>query len=256
MSESKKYIPGLVSVITPAYNSEAFICETIESVVAQTYTDWEMIVVDDASNDNTESVLKDYQARDKRIRYVRLTNNQGPSIARQTGVKEAQGQYIAFIDSDDLWMKDKLEKQINFMRGNCCAFSCTAYQQVNERGVLLSKIIIPPLKADYDRVLLDCPVGNSTVMYDVSQIGKCFGPDIKNREDYALWLKMLKQVPYVWGLQEILTKYRIRKNSISRNKFKLIRYHWILYRDFEKLSVLRSLFHIGYWCLIKVLRIK
>lgn len=247
---------GLVSIITPTYNCGKFIAETIETVLAQTYTNWEMIIVDDVSNDNTEEVVKQYMDKDERIKYKKLDENSGAAVARTTAMKLAEGQYMAFLDSDDLWTSDKLERQLAFMKQNGYAFSCTAYEQVDENGKSLERVIKTIEKTDYNRLLLDCPVGNSTVMYDVSKMGKFEVPNIRKRNDDALWLQMLKKEKYIWGMPDVLMKYRIRTNSISSNKLSVIKYHWILYRDIEHLSVLRSLFHIGYWCVIKILKIK
>ena len=247
---------GLVSIITPTYNCGNFIAETIETVLAQTYQNWEMIIVDDVSMDNTEAIVSEYVAKDNRIKYKKLKVNSGAAVARTTAMNLADGQYMAFLDSDDLWTNDKLERQLAFMKKHDYAFSCTAYEQIDEIGNSLNKVIKTIKKTDYNRLLLDCPVGNSTVMYDVSKMGKFEVPNIRKRNDDALWLQMLKKEKYIWGMPDVLMKYRIRTNSISSNKFKVIKYHWILYREIEKLSVLRSLFHIGYWCVIKVLKIK
>lgn len=245
---------GLVSVITPSYNCASLIGETIESVLNQSYAQWEMIIVDDCSSDHTEEIVSQY--RDARIKYKKLEYNSGAAAARTEAMKMAEGQYIAFCDSDDLWMPDKLERQLRFMKENGHVFSCTAYEQIDESGKNLGRIMKPPKKCDYNRLLLDCPVGNSTVMYDVSKMGKFEVPNIRKRNDDALWLQMLKKEPFIWGMDDVLAQYRIRQNSISSNKMKVIRYHWILYRDIEHLSIPRSLFHIGYWCIIKLLRIK
>lgn len=247
---------GLVSIITPTYNCGKFIAETIETVLAQTYTNWEMVIVDDVSTDNTEDIVREYIEKDSRIKYVKLNENSGAAVARTESMRLADGQYMAFLDSDDLWMPDKLEKQIRFMKDNDYAFTCTEYEQINEEGKSLGKIIKTIEKTDYNRLLLDCPVGNSTVMYDVSKMGKFEVPNIRKRNDDALWLQMLKKEKYIWGMSDVLMRYRIRTNSISSNKFKVIKYHWILYRDIEHLGVIRSLFHIGYWCVIKVFKIK
>lgn len=247
-------IEDLVSVITPAYNCAAFIGETIESVLAQTYTKWEMIIVDDQSKDNTEDIVKKYT--DSRIKYKKLKKNSGAAVARTEAMRLAEGQYMAFCDSDDLWMPDKLERQLVFMKKKGYVFTCTAYEQIDEESKPLGRIITPKERCDYNRLLLDCPVGNSTVMYDVSQMGKFEVPNIRKRNDDALWLQMLKEEKYIWGMSEVLMKYRIRSNSISSNKLKVIKYHWVLYRKIENLSVPRSLFHIGYWCAIKILKIK
>lgn len=246
----------LVSVITPTYNCAKFIARTIDSVIAQTYGNWEMIIVDDRSSDNTKEIVEEYIKNDSRIKYHLLEANSGAAVARTTAMKLAQGAYIAFLDSDDVWMPDKLERQVKWMQENNYAFSCTAYEQIDEDDNLLGKTIKTVEKTDYNRLLLDCPVGNSTVVYDVEKMGKFEVPNIRKRNDDALWLKMLKKEKYIYGMPDVLMQYRIRKNSISSNKFKLIKYHWILYRKIEHLSVVRSAFHICYWCLIKVLHIK
>lgn len=246
----------LVSIITPTYNCAKFIGRTIESVQAQTYTNWEMVIVDDRSKDNTKEIVDGYMKDDPRIKYHLLDENSGAAVARTTSMKLAKGSYMAFLDSDDIWTSDKLEKQIEWMEQTGHAFTCTAYEQIDEEDNLLGKTIKTITKTDYNRLLLDCPVGNSTVMYDVQKMGKFEVPNIRKRNDDALWLTMLKKEKYIWGMPDVLMKYRIRQNSISSNKFKVIKYHWILYRDIEHLSVLRSIFHIAYWCVIKVLKIK
>jgi len=246
----------IVSIITPTYNCAQFISETIESIQAQTYKEWEMIIVDDCSKDNTKEIVEKFAKRDKRIKYHCLKKNSGAAIARTKAMELATGDYMAFCDSDDLWFSDKIEKQLKFMIDNNYAFTCTAYEQIDEESKKLNKIIKTVKKTDYNRLLLDCPVGNSTVMYNVKKMGKFIVPNIRKRNDDALWLQMLKKEKYIWGMPEVLMKYRIRKNSISSNKFKVIKYHWELYRNIEHLSVLRSIFHICYWCIIKVLHIK
>lgn len=249
-------IKGLVSVITPTYNCGRFIAETIEAVQAQTYTDWEMIIVDDCSTDHTKEVVEGYMQTDSRIKYHCLETNSGAAVARTKAMELAQGEYMAFCDSDDLWMPEKLSKQLAFMQEKGYAFSCTAYEQIDEDGKSLDRVIKTIEKTNYDRLLLDCPVGNSTVMYNVGVMGKFQVPNIRKRNDDALWLQMLKKETYIWGMPDVLMRYRIRSNSISSNKLKVIKYHWILYREIEHLSILRSAFHICWWCFLKVFRIK
>lgn len=249
-------VKGLVSVITPTYNCGNFIAKTIESIQAQTYTNWELIIVDDCSTDKTKEVVNFYIAKDKRIKYYCLKTNSGAAVARTKAMQLAQGEYMAFCDSDDIWMMDKLKKQIAFMEQTGHAFTCTAYEQIDEADKLLGKTIKTIEKTSYNRLLLDCPVGNSTVMYHVGVMGKFEVPNIRKRNDDALWLTMLKKEPYIWGMPDVLMRYRIRKNSISSNKLKVVKYHWILYRDIEHLNVFRSVFHIVYWCFLKVLHIK
>ncbi len=245
-----------MSIITPTYNCGAYIGKTIDSVIAQTYLEWEMIIVDDCSDDDTKVVVFEYIKKEPRIKYYCLEENSGAAVARTRAMQLAEGRYMAFLDSDDIWKPDKLELQLKFMKEEKHAFCCTTYEHIDEAGNKLNKIIKAVKKVDYNRLLLDCPVGNSSVMYDVSVMGKFEVPNIRKRNDDALWLKMLKKEKYIWGMPDVLMEYRIRENSISSNKFKVIKYHWILYRDIEKLSVARAVFHICYWCLIKVLHIK
>ena len=246
----------LISIITPTYNCAKYIGETIESVINQTYKNWEMIIVDDCSTDNTKEIISNYSSKDMRIKYYCLEINSGAAIARTKAIELAKGNYIAFLDSDDLWLPNKLEYQLNVMKKNMWNFTCTDYEQIDENGNSLEKVVKAIPKTDYNRLLLDCPVGNSTVMYYVDMMGKFIVPNIRKRNDDALWLQMLKKEKYIYGINNVLVQYRIRDNSISSNKFKLIKYHWILYRDIEHLSVIRSTIHILIWVVIKLLRIK
>lgn len=247
---------GLVFIITPTYNCAQYIGETIDTVISQTYINWEMIIVDDCSSDDTDKIVSKYQKRDSRIKYYRLANNSGAAVARTVAMRLASGKYIAFLDSDDLWMPNKLFVQLDFMIKNGYAFTCTSYEQINESGKTLNRIVRAVSRVNYNRLLLDCPVGNSTVMYDVSKMGKFEVPNIRKRNDDALWLKMLRVEPYIWGIPNVLVKYRIRPNSISVNKFSLVKYHWHLYRKIEQLNLLRSVFHVFFWCFLKIFRIK
>ena len=246
----------LVSIIIPTYNCGKFIGETIESALKQTYKNWEMIIVDDCSKDNTNEVVEKYSKEDSRIKYYALSKNSGAAIARTKAMEIASGKYMAFLDSDDLWVKDKLQKQITFMKNNDYNFTCTAYEQIDEDGGTLDRIIKAIPKTSYNRLLLDCPVGNSTVMYNVEMLGKFVVPNIRKRNDDALWFQILKKEKYIYGIPEPMMKYRIRNNSISSNKVSLVKYHWKLYREIEHLSVLRSTFHIFCWGLLKVFKIK
>lgn len=249
-------IEGLVSIITPTYNCEKYIRETIDSVIKQTYTNWEMIIVDDCSIDNTKEIVQEYIQKDERIKYIILKENSGAAVARTKAMQLANGQYMAFLDSDDIWLEDKLEKQISFLKANNYNIICSSYKQIDECGNELNKIIKTKIKTDYNHLLLSCPIGNSAVLYNVDQLGKFSVPDIKKRNDDALWLQILKKEKYIYGMPEVLMVYRVRANSISSNKLVLIKYHWQLYRKIEKLSVIRSAFHICFWILIKVLKIK
>jgi teichuronic acid biosynthesis glycosyltransferase TuaG len=245
-----------ISVIMPTYNSERYIKKAIGSVLSQTYKNLELIIIDDCSSDATKEIILDISRHDTRIKFFRLDENSGAAVARNLGIKNATGKYLAFLDSDDEWYQKKLELQIDFMEKNNYNFTCTAYERIDELGDKINKITRPAKKANYNRVLLDCPIGNSTVVYNLEVLGKFEIPNIRKRNDDALWLKILKKEPYIFGLNQVLSKYRIRKNSISSNKFDLIKYHWILYREIEGLSIFRSLFHIFIWILIKIFKIK
>lgn len=246
----------LVSIIMPTYNCAKFIEETILSVLNQTYKNWELLISDDCSTDNTQEIVEKYSKNDLRIKYNKLKENVGAAMARNDAMERANGYYMAFLDSDDLWDNDKLKLQIEFMEKNNYNFTCTAYRQIDEGGNILGKVIKTNHKTSYNGVLLNCPVGNSTVMYNVNSLGKFEVPNIRKRNDDALWLKILKKERFIYGMNDILMSYRVRKNSISSNKLDLVKYHWYLYRDIEHLSVIRSLFHIVCWGIIKILKIK
>ncbi|SDN19717.1 teichuronic acid biosynthesis glycosyltransferase TuaG [Actinomyces ruminicola] len=248
--------PGLVSVIMPAYNSEAFIEQAVRSVQAQTYTAWELIIVDDCSTDGTAELAHELSREDSRIRCLRLSCNSGAAVARNCAMNDARGQYMAFLDSDDLWHPDKLEKQLQFMTAESLSFTCTAYQQVTGPGMRKGRVIRSPKRISYRRLLLDCPVGNSTVMYDVSRMGKFEVPDIRKRNDDALWLRMLRTEPFIWSIPDVLAYYRVRSGSVSSNKLSLVKYHWTLYRRIERLGVVTSVYHLIAWGVIKVFRLK
>lgn len=246
----------LVSIVMPTYNCAKYIGESIDSIINQSYIHWELIIVDDCSSDDTNNIVQLYLSKDRRIFYHKLTSNSGAAIARNKGMNEAKGTFIAFLDSDDLWATEKLEKQINFMKDNSYAFTFTTYAQINEQGIENGFVVKAKNKVDYNNVLLSCPIGNSSVIYNCETLGKFEVPNIRKRNDDALWLKILKKEKYAFGLNETLMQYRVRRDSLSHNKFKLIGYHWYLYRNIEKLSVARSSYHIVCWILIKLLRIK
>lgn len=241
----------LVSVIMPTYNCGEYIAEAIKSVQAQTIPDWELLIVDDCSQDDTESVVKKF-LNDNRIRYEKLPGNGGPAVARTQGLRKADGHYIAFLDSDDIWFPQKLESQIAFMEKEDVAFSCTAYKQIDEKGNDLSVELYPPQKTDYKKMLmLSNPIGNLTVMYNQTKLGRYEVPSIKKRNDFALWLKILHDTPYCAGMQNVLAAYRVRTNSVSSNKLKQAKYHWQLYRKIEKLHLWTAVWAMICWAWVK-----
>jgi len=234
----------LVSIIMPAYNCGDFIGIALDSVVAQTYQNWELIVVDDCSTDNTAEIVKEYMRRDSRIKYLRLDKNSGAAVARNTAIDIAKGKYIAFLDSDDVWFPNKLSKQIEFMKKNGYTFTCTSYTKIDEKGNYL-RTVKARIKNDYEDILKNCP-GNSTVIYDSEKLGKFKVPNIRKRNDYVMWLQVIKKAKYLYGLQEPLSSYRIRRGSLSKNKLTLVKYHWKVYREIEKLPLLKSVYLIIY----------
>jgi teichuronic acid biosynthesis glycosyltransferase TuaG len=245
----------LVSIIIPAYNCEKFIGLTLDSVIFQTYNNWEAIIVDDCSTDNTARVIKEYISKDSRIKYFRLEKNSGAAMSRNKAIDIATGRYIAFLDSDDIWVPEKLEKQINFMESNKYNFTCTGYSKIDEQGNPLKEYRSAKLKSDYNGVLKTCP-GNSTVIYDSANLGKFKIPNIKKRNDYVMWLQILKKEKFLYGYNEALGSQRMRDGSISSNKFSLIKYHWKVYREIENLSLLKSTYLVFYWCMVSALKLR
>lgn len=243
----------LVSVIMPTYNCGKYISQSIDSVIAQTITDWEIQIVDDCSTDNTKEIIKPYLDNYPNIHYYVLPTNGGPAVARTEAIKKANGKYVAFLDSDDLWKPNKLEKQIAFMEQNGIDFSATGYSLMDENGNDLYTALIPPNKTDYKKMIrLSNPIGNLTVIYNQEKLGKFEVPLIKKRNDFALWLQILKKTEYCYGFDDVLSVYRIgRSGSVSNNKLKQAKYHWQLYHDIEKHGFIRSLYEVGCWAFVK-----
>lgn len=232
------YTKELVSIVMPSFNSENVIEDSINSVLNQTYSNWELLIVDDCSSDNTVEVVRKIAKKDKRIKLTVLDKNSGAGIARNQAIRQAKGKFLAFIDSDDLWMSNKLEKQIKFMNENNYYFTSTNFNEI-EDGKIEERVTLSHPKLDYIGVLKYCP-GNSTVMYNAEKLGKFYAPDIKKRNDFATWLQVIKKTKYLYGLNETLTTYRIRKGSLSKNKTNLVKYQWKVYREFENLSLIMS----------------
>lgn len=243
-----------VSIITPSYNSENYICKTIESVLKQSFSDFEMIIADDCSKDNTVSIIKKYTEIDKRVKLIELNKNGGAGNARNAALSMANGDFIAFLDSDDTWQKEKLEKQVNFMKENNYLFSFTSYIKVNGTTGEIEEKINAPSKVTYESALYKNPIGCLTAMYDRSVLGTQYFSKIRRRQDYALWLKILKITPG-YGLNEFLSNYTNRDESISSNKLKLISYEWNIYRKEEQLPFLTSTFYLTTAILSRLVRI-
>ncbi|MGF9965821.1 glycosyltransferase family 2 protein [Bacillus rhizoplanae] len=245
----KLYIPKsntypCVSVITPSYNSARFITETIQSVQQQTYEQWEMIIIDDGSTDDSVSIITEYIKNDSRIRLLSLKQNVGIAAARNIGLKEARGKYVAFLDSDDIWFPHKLYEQISFMKEKNVAFSYTSYCYINEDGENLDVHVQAPVALDYYDLVGNTVIGCLTVMLDRTKIPHVEMPMIRP-EDTALWLSLLKQGYKANGLQQVLAKYRIVNNSVSRNKLKAALQYWKLLRQQESFHVVKAAFYFS-----------
>ena len=232
----------LVSIIMPSYNSGLFIAESIRSVQAQTLVEWELIVSDDMSSDDTIAIVRDAASRDDRIVLLEAGTNGGPAAARNAAIAAARGRYIAFLDSDDIWKPEKLEKQLAFMRERGIAFSFSSYDRVQEDGsfVDVHRVARPVAYSDLAK---HCSIGCLTAVYDTAQLSKVYMPEIRKRQDFALWLKLLKQVELAYPLPESLAVYRIRKSSVSSNKRVAARYTWSVYRDVEGLGLLTASYY-------------
>ncbi len=232
----------LVSVITATYNSEAFVLETIASIRNQTFDDWELLITDDCSTDGTFQLLEEAAAEDLRVKVFKLETNGGAGIARNHSIAQAKGRFIAFCDSDDLWMSEKLERQMAFM-GSGVNFSFTAYELVDEAGKALRKIVDGGQDGSFeykDMLKKKATLGCSTVMIRKGAYPDLMMPLLRTGQDYAFWLKLLKTGSRAHLLSKVLTQYRITPNSISRNKVKKAKRRWEIYRKVEKLPFLYS----------------
>lgn len=239
---------NLVSIITPIFNSSTYIDTTIKSIIAQTYKNWELILIDDGSEDNSIAIIEPFIAMDKRIKLIKHAKNLGVASARNSGTKMAKGKFIAFLDSDDTWDKDKLRIQINFMQNNNCALSYTAYRKINTTGITLTEKIEVPDEVNYNSLLRHNVIAFLTSMYDVSVIGKRYFTNI-GHEDFVFWLDILKENHIGLGINKVLASYRIHHSSLSHNKFKAAKYTWKIYRQNQKLPFLRSLYYFSNYML-------
>ncbi len=247
----------LVSIVTPVYNLEKFITKTMDSVRAQSLEAWELLLVEDGSKDESVSVIRKYleETGDERIRLIIQEKNGGAARARNRGVKEARGRYLAYLDGDDLWTADKLKKQVRFMEETGAAFSFTGYEFADENGRGLGKIVRVPSVIDYKEALKNTTIFTSTVMFDLKQIPKekLEMPLIKS-EDTALWWRILREGRLAYGLDENLVRYRRAGKSLSSNKLEAVRRIWNLYRKAEGMGILSSAYHFCFWAVRAVKR--
>ncbi|HHH7866802.1 TPA: glycosyltransferase family 2 protein, partial [Escherichia coli] len=246
----------LVSIITATYNSERFVLDTYNSIANQTYKNWEWLVTDDCSKDNTVELLKKLSVVDNRIKLYKNETNSGAAVSRNKCLENCKGDYIAFLDSDDIWMPDKIEKQLSFM-GENIDFSFTGFEIMDENGICSGHLIdaspIRPLTY-YDMLKKCATLGCSTVMLRARAFEKIEMPLLRTGQDYATWLALLKEGKKAYLIPETLTKYRIVKNSISRNKFKKACRQWEIYRRVEGINIIMTFYYFAHYAIKAMVR--
>lgn len=246
-----------VSIIVPVYNAEKYIVETMEHVAAQTYEDWELLLVVDGCGDDCARVIREYQKTtgEKRLRLMVNEENMGAARSRNRGLLAARGRYIAYVDADDLWKPEKLERQLQYMREKQAAFVFTGYEFADEEGAGTGRVVHVPSRLTYREALKNTTIFTSTVMFDTQRISREMleMPEIKS-EDTALWWKVLREGHTAWGLDQNLVLYRRPRQSLSSNKLEAVRRIWNLYRRAEGLSVPYSLYNFCFWAWRAVMR--
>ena len=236
----------LVSIITPNFNAVKFISQTINSVLNQTYENWEMLIVDDCSSDNSVEIIEKFASEDSRIKLFKLTQNSGPAICRNKGIEMARGSFITFIDADDLWKPEFLKASIQ-QEKKSFGFVFASYHCYNENLEPIFKDFIVPKKVTYHDILKQNSISCLTAFINIEKLGKFKMPNVMYRQDMGLWLRYLKTIDYAIGIEKPLAIYRIREKSHSRNKFKLLKHQWFFYRNVEGISFLKTCYYFSYW---------
>lgn len=239
---------GLVSIIVPVYNAERFLEDTIKTVQDQTYENWELLLVNDCSKDNSKKVADKYLSN--KIKWIDMEKNSGAALTRNKGIEKSTGEFLCFLDADDLWDEDKLKKQIEFMRNNKCEFSFTGYEFADENGKPIGKKVFVPEKINYKQALKNTTIWTSTVMLDMTKLTKedVYMPNVRRGQDTATWWKILKKIDYAYGLNENLSYYRRTDESLSANKITALKRTWNLYRNVEKLGLISSCYNFCWYC--------
>ena len=239
----------LVSIIVPVFNAEKFLDETINTVLNQSYQNWELLLINDCSKDDSKEIYKKYK-KDDRIIWFDQEKNGGAALARNKGIELSKGKYLCFLDAEDLWEKDKLEKQLNFMKKNNCEFSFTGYEFADEKGIPNGKKVKVPAIITYKQALKNTTIWTSTVMFDMNKLSKdsIYMPNVKRGQDTATWWKVLKKIKCAYGLNEVLSYYRRTNESLSANKLTALKRTWNLYRNVEKLGVFSSVYNFCWYC--------
>ncbi len=248
---------SLVSIIMPLYNGEKFIKITLESVLKQTYKNWELLITNDGSKDNSPKIVEEYAKKDERIKLFNQVNK-GSAAARNNSLKEANGKYIVFLDSDDIWEDNFLEKQIKFLKEKNASLVFSSYKRINEDGKEILDPFIVSEKVGYKDLLKTCSLTCLTSIYDREKTGIVyFNEKLKSlRDDYVMWLTMLKKIDFAYGNKEILASYRIFSNSTTGKKFKVLKPQFLVYYKIEKLGIIRSLYYFINWIFISLKKYK
>lgn len=247
MAEKLQYTPGLVSIVTPVYNAERFIGSTIRSVMAQTYTRWEMLLIDDCSADNSAHIIQELAEKDERIKYFRLPQNGGAAVARNEAIQRATGEYLAFLDSDDLWEPEKLQEQVTLADSNE-PFVFTAIKTVNEQEEIIKDYVWIPETTDYRHLLRQTVIATSSVMLHRPTIGTFTMPLRRSGQDYATWLMLLRRVKRARGIQKALTTYRVSSNSLSSKKLDSIKQVFSIQTKDEHISKISAAINTLHFC--------
>lgn len=247
LSKVIRHVPQVVveekvSIITPVYNGEKYISEMIESIMRQTYQNWELLITDDNSTDNTVDIIKEYQRIDDRIFLYQLNENLGAGSARNYSIKQAKGRYISFCDADDMWIPEKLKHQVDFMESESLSFTYSSYHVMDEDGRLLSTIKAP-IELTYSMMLKNNYVGCLTAIYDSERLGKIFMSTLRRRQDWILWLEVFSVIGKSKGISLPLAIYRKRSNSLSSSRLLSLRYTWLVYRNARKYTFMQSGFY-------------
>ncbi|MCT4706780.1 glycosyltransferase [Enterobacteriaceae bacterium H16N7] len=236
----------LVSIIMPTFNSAKTVSESISSILNQTYTNWELLVTDDCSTDDTLEIIKNFAASDKRIKFFKNDINSGAGVSRNNSISQAEGRFIAFLDSDDMWQHTKLEEQVSFMLENEYYLTYTQYKKIDQSGSVTG-YIQPPLRVNYSELLKANVIGCLTAMYDTKKLGKVFMPTIRKRQDMALWLKILEQVEYAWCIPKVLAYYREGHESLSSNKLKVMISQWQFYNNYLQFNNFKTAWYFSFY---------
>ena len=243
---------ALVSIIMPCYNAQEYIEEAIRSVIQQHYQNWELIIINDSSSDNSQEIIEIYRAQESRIVSLHNSDNIGAARSRNRGLELARGDYIAFLDSDDIWLPMKLNKQVALMQKEHIALCYSAYEVIDTQGVKTSTFHVPS-RLSYSDMLKTSIMGTLTTIYHAKTLGKYYFEEL-GHEDYVMKLQLLKRVPFAQGINEPLAKYRIHTKSLSRNKFHAAQWQWKIYREVEHLSLAKSIYYFLHYAYFGVFK--